>query len=153
MDLRPFCFRQENKFCIWPVIRYQFDQISKNDTLCPRSLIPLYIVSYHMKWVKTSWTYSIWPDIKYSIRPYPDIQTTWKYGYQEKWKIRISRQPENQDIRTKVGYTDKWIFKKLSRLGISGPSRLETRNKKKFPVCWSQKNAGKGRRRKSGSRL
>ena len=76
MDLRPFCFRQENKFCIWPVIRYQFDQISRNDTLCPRSLIPLYIVSYHMKWVKTSWTYSIWPDIKYSIRPYPDIQTT-----------------------------------------------------------------------------
>ena len=28
------------------------------DTVCPRSLYPIYIVSYYMKWVKTSWTYS-----------------------------------------------------------------------------------------------
>ena len=30
-----------------------------NITLSPRSLDPLYVVSYHVKWVKTFWTYSI----------------------------------------------------------------------------------------------
>ena len=28
-------------------------------TVCPRSLDPFLIVSYHINWVKTSWTYSI----------------------------------------------------------------------------------------------
>ena len=29
-------------------------------TMCPRSSDPYYIGSYYMKWVTTSWTYSIW---------------------------------------------------------------------------------------------
>ena len=28
-------------------------------TVCPRSSDPFYIVSYYIKWVTTSWTYSI----------------------------------------------------------------------------------------------
>ena len=28
-------------------------------TVCPRILVPFYIVSYNIKWVMTSWTYSI----------------------------------------------------------------------------------------------
>ena len=30
-----------------------------NVTVCPRSSDPSYIVSYYIKWVTTSWTYSI----------------------------------------------------------------------------------------------
>ena len=38
-----------------------------NNTLCPRSLDPIYIVTYYMKQVKTSWTDSTWsPDIRYN---------------------------------------------------------------------------------------
>ena len=29
-------------------------------TICPRSSDPFYIVSYYIKWVTTSWTYSIY---------------------------------------------------------------------------------------------
>ena len=29
-------------------------------TVCPRSLEPFCIVSYYIKWVKPSWTYSLW---------------------------------------------------------------------------------------------
>ena len=31
----------------------------KNDTVCPRSSDPFYIVTYYMKWVTISWTHSI----------------------------------------------------------------------------------------------
>ena len=38
---------------------YIFDHnTAKVFTVCPRSLDPCYIVSYYIKWVKTSWTYS-----------------------------------------------------------------------------------------------
>ena len=30
-----------------------------HSTVCPRSGDPFYIVSYNMKWVTTSWTYSM----------------------------------------------------------------------------------------------
>ena len=30
-----------------------------DNTVCPRSSDPFYIVSYYIKWVTTSWTYSI----------------------------------------------------------------------------------------------
>ena len=29
-------------------------------TVCPRSSDPFYVVTYYIKWVTTSWTYSIW---------------------------------------------------------------------------------------------
>ena len=32
-------------------------------TVCPRSSDPFYTVTYYMKWVTTSWTYSIIPSI------------------------------------------------------------------------------------------
>ena len=28
-------------------------------TMCPRSSDPFYIVTYYMKWITTSWTYSM----------------------------------------------------------------------------------------------
>ena len=39
-------------------------QIKNYDTVCPRSSDPIYIVSYYIKWVTTSWTYSIHQGIK-----------------------------------------------------------------------------------------
>ena len=28
------------------------------DTVCPRSSAPFYVITYYIKWVTTSWTYS-----------------------------------------------------------------------------------------------
>ena len=36
------------------------DICEKFIVVCPRSCNPFYIVSYYIKWVTTSWTYSIW---------------------------------------------------------------------------------------------
>ena len=38
-----------------------FNQINSNinDTVCPRSSDPFYVVTYYIKWVTTSWTHSI----------------------------------------------------------------------------------------------
>ena len=30
-----------------------------NGTACPKTIALFHIVAYHMKWIKTSWTYSI----------------------------------------------------------------------------------------------
>ena len=35
-------------------------RVPESHTLCPRSSDPFYVVSYNMKWVTTSWTYSIY---------------------------------------------------------------------------------------------
>ena len=32
--------------------------INMDNTMCPRSSDPFYIVTYHIKWVTTPWTYS-----------------------------------------------------------------------------------------------
>ena len=42
-------------------------------TICPGSSDPIYIVSYYIKWVTTSWTYS-------SISGQPVIQNSIKYN-------------------------------------------------------------------------
>ena len=45
---------------------------SKNEntninTVCPRSSDPFYLVSFYIKWVTTSWTYSIGSGLDYAI--------------------------------------------------------------------------------------
>ena len=45
-----FSLRETKKICIGLIEVY---------TVCPRSSDPLYIVSYYIKWVTTSWTHSI----------------------------------------------------------------------------------------------
>ena len=35
-----------------------FFNLLNNNTICPRILDPLFIVSYYIKWVKTAWTCS-----------------------------------------------------------------------------------------------
>ena len=54
---------------ILPVVQYS----SYNHTVCPRSSDPFYIVSYDMKWVTTSWTYS-------TIRP-PTCSLMYQFTY------------------------------------------------------------------------
>ena len=39
-------------------------------TECPRSLDPIYIVTYFIKWVKTSWTDSVIHDLFEMIKVY-----------------------------------------------------------------------------------
>ena len=39
--------------------------ITITHTVCPRSSDPLYLVSYYIKWVTTSWTYGRWVDGRY----------------------------------------------------------------------------------------
>ena len=39
------------------------DYIFNPYTVCPRSSDPFYIVIYYVKWVTTSWTYSIQPEV------------------------------------------------------------------------------------------
>ena len=42
--------------------------INRIYTACPRSIYPFYIVCYYIKWVTTSWTYSISDDVIHSYR-------------------------------------------------------------------------------------
>ena len=35
------------------------EAIDKYGTVCPRNSEPFYVVTYYIKWVTTSWTYSI----------------------------------------------------------------------------------------------
>ena len=45
-------------------------------TVCPRSSDPFYIVSYYMKWVTTSWTYSSASHkIFYNLHVAPNIRS------------------------------------------------------------------------------
>ena len=39
--------------------RYQIQKFVGAYTVCPRSSDPFYIVRYYLKWVTTSWTYSL----------------------------------------------------------------------------------------------
>ena len=39
------------------------DQVYFFSTVCPRNSDPLYIVSYFIKWVSASWTYSIFVNV------------------------------------------------------------------------------------------
>ena len=42
------------------IFLYVIDLFSiRKSTICPRSLDPFNIVSYYVKWAKTSWTYSV----------------------------------------------------------------------------------------------
>ena len=47
-----------SKYIICPRGLVQFNR--RLTTECPKSLGPLCIVTYYIKWVKTSWTYSIY---------------------------------------------------------------------------------------------
>ena len=55
------CFLQQNInkcFCL-EMCFHIGRPIKKLTTECPRSLGPIFILTYHIKWVKTSWTNSI----------------------------------------------------------------------------------------------
>ena len=62
--------------------------ISFTPTLCPRSLDPFYDATYYIKWVKTSWTYSIMNKFYVSKKSCPILycilrnldKTSWTYG-------------------------------------------------------------------------
>ena len=49
--------------------------ICRYSTVRPRSLDPSYIVTYYMKWVKTSWPYSIYVNTWQNEQCYPAIFT------------------------------------------------------------------------------
>ena len=40
------------------------------NTICPRSLDPIYIVTYYIKWVKTPWTYSMYYSLVGTTSPW-----------------------------------------------------------------------------------
>ena len=48
-------FKSRELYIKCPQNKYQ--DLDQYVTVCPRSLDPLYIVTYYIKWVKTSWTY------------------------------------------------------------------------------------------------
>ena len=50
-------------------------------TVCPRSRDPFYIVSYYIKWVTTSWTFSTIYDIQASSRPDKIYDQSLIYNY------------------------------------------------------------------------
>ena len=37
-------------------LKQSFDGKCSNYTLCPRSLDPVHLVTYNIKWIRTSWT-------------------------------------------------------------------------------------------------
>ena len=49
----PVCKFRCFEFYIYAICRFVL-----NSAICPRSLDPFYIVSFYIKWVKTSWTYT-----------------------------------------------------------------------------------------------
>ena len=51
--------RINSPVCKWSVCYFNIQQC-KIHTVCPRSSDQFYIVSYDIKWITTSWTYSIW---------------------------------------------------------------------------------------------
>ena len=60
-------------------------------TVCPRSSHPFHIVSYYMKWVTTSWTYSIYKQGHSVYKPAQNLLTKniQKKKYVPLYSIRV----------------------------------------------------------------